>query len=67
MAECERLQEVLGRIEKACERAKRKPEEVTLLGATKTVPPDVIRRFYGAVFGSSERTGFRSSSESSSF
>ncbi len=54
MAECERLQEVLGRIEKACERAKRKPEEVTLLGATKTVPPDVIRRFYGCglrVFG----------------
>ncbi len=46
MSECERLREVLGRIERACRRAGRKPVEVTLLGATKTVPPERIRTFY---------------------
>lgn len=54
MGECDRLQEVLERIRSACERVGRDPEEVTLLGATKTVPPEVIRRFYGCglrVFG----------------
>ncbi len=46
MEACRKLEEVLERIEKACQRAGRKKEEVTLLGATKTVPPNVIKRFY---------------------
>ncbi len=47
MGECEKLQEVLESIKDACQRAGRKPEEVKLLGASKTVPPEVLRRFYG--------------------
>ncbi len=46
MGECERLQEVLSRIERACHRSGRDPKEVTLLGATKTIPEEVIRKFY---------------------
>ena len=46
MEECGRLEDVLERIEKACLRAGRDPKEVRLLGATKTVPPEKIRRFY---------------------
>ncbi len=46
MEACKRLEEVLSRIERACERSGRKKEEVRLLGATKTVPPERIREFY---------------------
>ena len=46
MEACQRLESVLERIHKACERAGRKPEEVKLLGASKTVPPERIREFY---------------------
>lgn len=46
MEECERLESVLERIQKACLRAGRDPDEVKLLGASKTVPPDRIRKFY---------------------
>jgi len=37
---------VLQRIGSACRRAGRDPSEVTLLGATKTVPPERIREFF---------------------
>ncbi|NPA32061.1 MAG: YggS family pyridoxal phosphate-dependent enzyme [Aquificae bacterium] len=46
MNACERLAHVRERIERACEKANRKPEEVRLLGATKTVPPERIREFF---------------------
>jgi len=46
MGACERLEEVLGRIKSACRRSGRNPDEVTLLGATKTVPPQRIEEFY---------------------
>ena len=46
MNACEKLNYVLERIEKACERVGRDPKSVKLLGATKTVPPEVIREFY---------------------
>ena len=46
MDACGRLEEVRERISKACERVGRDPKEVTLLGATKTVPAEVIRAFY---------------------
>lgn len=46
MDACGRLEEVKERILRACERVGRDPKEVTLLGATKTVPPEVIRAFY---------------------
>ena len=46
MEECRKLEEVLERIEKACSRAGRDPKEVRLLGASKTVPAEKIRRFY---------------------
>ncbi len=38
----ERLEDVLERIEKACTRAGRKPEEVRLIAVTKTFPRDVV-------------------------
>ncbi|MCS6957005.1 MAG: YggS family pyridoxal phosphate-dependent enzyme [Aquificaceae bacterium] len=44
---CEILQKVEERIKRACERAKRKREEVLLLGASKSVPSQTIREFYG--------------------
>ncbi|WP_121009982.1 YggS family pyridoxal phosphate-dependent enzyme [Hydrogenivirga caldilitoris] len=47
MHECERLKSIMKLIEKACNRVGRDPEEVTLLGASKTVPPERIRAFYG--------------------
>ncbi|RUM32483.1 MAG: YggS family pyridoxal phosphate-dependent enzyme [Aquifex sp.] len=43
---CERLEEILERIEKACERASRGSKCAKLLGASKTVSPEVIREFY---------------------
>ena len=46
MEACQRLEDVIERIHKACERVGRKPEEVKLLGASKTVPPERIREFY---------------------
>jgi len=46
MEECGRLESVLERIEKACSRAGRNPKNVKLLGASKTVPPEKIRKFY---------------------
>ncbi len=61
MGECERLQEVLERIKRACDRAGRDPKGVTLLGATKTVPPERIRRFYECglkVFGENRAQEF---------
>ncbi len=50
----ENLERVLERIEKACDRAGRSPEEVKLVGVTKQVPPERIREAYEAglkVFG----------------
>ena len=38
----ERLEDVLERIEKACSRAGRKPEEVRLIAVTKTFPREVV-------------------------
>ncbi|MCS7284621.1 MAG: YggS family pyridoxal phosphate-dependent enzyme [Hydrogenobacter thermophilus] len=43
---CEKLREVEERLQKACERAGRKREEVILLGASKSVPAQKIREFY---------------------
>lgn len=39
----ERIGEVLRRIEAACERSHRSPDEVTLIAVTKGFPPDAIR------------------------
>ena len=38
------LAEVLERIAAACDRAGRRPEDVRLIGVTKMVPPDMVRR-----------------------
>ena len=46
MSECSVLEKVLERIEIVCLRSGRSPEEVRLLGATKTVPSDKIKKFY---------------------
>ncbi|GBC88433.1 hypothetical protein HRbin13_00556 [bacterium HR13] len=43
---CEKLREVEERLQKACERAGGKREEVILLGASKSVPAERIREFY---------------------
>ncbi len=43
---CESLEQVEERIIRACERAGRKRSEVLLLGASKGVPSEKIRRFY---------------------
>ncbi|SHK24033.1 YggS family pyridoxal phosphate-dependent enzyme [Thermocrinis minervae] len=43
---CQTLLEVRERIEKACVRAGRDPSEVTLLGASKGVPPEKIKTFF---------------------
>ncbi|MEJ7620074.1 MAG: YggS family pyridoxal phosphate enzyme, partial [Aquificaceae bacterium] len=43
---CERLDYVEEKILKACERAKRKREEVLLLGASKSVPAERLRDFF---------------------
>ena len=54
MNACEKLNYVLERIEKTCERVGRDPKSVKLLGATKTVPPETINEFYNCglkVFG----------------
>ncbi len=51
---CVALHLVKDRILRACDRSGRKPEEVRLLGASKTVPPEKIREFYRcglALFG----------------
>jgi len=48
------LAEVRARIEHAAQRAKRDPQEVTLMAVTKTLPPEPIREAYAAgqrVFG----------------
>jgi len=46
MSYCDRLNRVEERIERACKRVGRRREEVTLLGASKTVPPEVIKEFF---------------------
>ncbi len=46
MSECSVLEKVLERIDRACLRSGRSSKEVRLLGATKTVPPKKIRKFY---------------------
>lgn len=46
MESCRNLEIVLEKIHKACEKVGRKPEDVKLLGASKTVPPERIREFY---------------------
>ncbi len=43
---CSNLERVKESILKACERSGRKPEEVKLLGASKTVPPETVRAFF---------------------
>jgi len=51
---CKKLEEVEIRIRKACERAKRKREEVILLGASKSVSSSKIKEYYQcglSVFG----------------
>jgi len=63
---CERLKEVEERVNRACERAKRKREEVILLGASKSVPAEVIREFYYCglrVFGENRVQEFLKKSE----
>ena len=42
------LAEVRRRIEDACRRAGRRPEHVRLIGVTKSVPPEVVRRVAAA-------------------
>lgn len=39
----ERIEEIWRRIDAACERSKRSPDEVTLIAVTKGFPPDAIR------------------------
>ena len=39
----ENIDAVLQRIAKACNKAQRQPQEVTLLAVTKTVPPELIK------------------------
>ncbi len=46
MSECSVLERILERINKACLRSGRSPQEVRLLGATKTVPSEKIKKFY---------------------
>ena len=46
MSGCRNLEDVLEAIERACLRVGRKREDVKLLGASKTVPPQVIEEFY---------------------
>jgi len=46
MLDCSNLERVEERIARACERSGRRREDVILLGATKTVKPEVIRHFY---------------------
>ncbi len=46
MGECDNLRYVQERIREACKKAGRSAEEVTLLGASKTVPPEKIQKFY---------------------
>ncbi|MFN4319473.1 MAG: YggS family pyridoxal phosphate-dependent enzyme [Aquificaceae bacterium] len=43
---CERLKQVEERISLACERVGRKREEVLLLGASKSVPPEKLIEFF---------------------
>jgi len=61
MKPCERLAWVLERIERACGRSGRDPKEVTLLGATKGVPPSTIEEFIACglkVFGENRAQEF---------
>ena len=54
MLDCSNLERVEERIARACERSGRKREDIILLGATKTVKPEIIRHFYSCglkVFG----------------
>lgn len=54
MDTCRRLEEVEEKIRKACERSQRKPEDVLLLGASKSVQPLKIKEYYQcglSVFG----------------
>ncbi|RMH79817.1 MAG: YggS family pyridoxal phosphate-dependent enzyme [Acidobacteria bacterium] len=54
---CENLRRVEERIEKACQRAGRKREEVLLLGASKQVPANRLREFFSCglrTFGESK-------------
>ncbi len=44
----DRIQHVLGRIERACERAGRNPEDVELIAVTKTHPIEVVREAFDA-------------------
>ena len=46
MTPCERLNNVLEKIERACEKAGRGKNCARLLGASKTVPPERIKEFY---------------------
>ena len=46
MDACKKIESVMADIEDACRRVGRDPSEVTLLGASKTVPPEVIKEFY---------------------
>jgi len=47
MEECRKLEYVLERIGEACLRVGRDPKGVRLLGASKSVPAEKLRRFYG--------------------
>jgi hypothetical protein len=41
-----RLEEVRGRVERACDRAGRRSEEITLIAVSKTHPPEAIQALY---------------------
>ena len=58
----ENLESVKGRIRDAAIRAGRSPDDVLLVGVTKTVRPDIMRNAYDLGLVISAKTGFRSSS-----
>ncbi|RLC40596.1 MAG: hypothetical protein DRH51_05175, partial [Candidatus Coatesbacteria bacterium] len=37
---------LIERVENACNRVKRKPEDITIVAVTKTLPPAIIRAGY---------------------
>lgn len=43
---CQALERVQERVLKACERSGRKREEILLVGATKSVKPEIVRAFF---------------------
>ena len=48
MSVAENLKTIRERVDAACERAGRRPEEVTLIAVSKTKPPSMLQEAYGA-------------------